>query len=363
MKKNITIVVFFGIIVIFNIAFFIIPDKKISESERRYLAQHPDFSLEILKTGNYPDALETYASDQFPLREDFRKLHSFLNFNVFQKLSNNDIVISNDNAIKIESNYNYEAVHKTIQKLNMLRDSYFSENPCYFALIPDKSCYLTDSIYPSVHYNRIYDMFVNELKDMQIISLKEYLELEDYYRTDSHWNQIHLLEISELLKEEMGATAETPPYETKEIPGFYGIHHAHAALNMKPDTLSYYTNDLLENCTVYHYDTEKSTGIYDLDKLTDAASLDMYDIFLSGADPLLKIENPAQKNGKTLLIFRDSFGSSLTPLLVNAYSEIYLIDLRYIHMDYVTTYLEYTADADVLFLYSTLVVNTLQNFL
>lgn len=358
MKKYIAMLLFFGIIVTFDIIFFLTPDKKISRDERRYLTQRPAFSMEILQNGSYPDDLETYLSDQFPFREDFRRLHSILNLTVFQKMANNDIVISNGSAVKIEPDYPYEAVHKTIQKLNTLKKTYFSENSCYFALAPDKSCYLTDSIYPAVDFDRIYGMFEDELEDIQTISLKEHLELKDYYQTDSHWNQLNLLGISQLLKEKMGASIDTPTYRIEEIPDFYGVYHAQAALNTKPDTLSYYTNDLLESCTVYHYDTEATTGIYDLEKLTDPSSLDMYDIFLSGAAPLLKIENPSQDVQKTLIIFRDSFGSSLTPLLVNAYSEIYLIDLRYIHMDYVREYLDITADADVLFLYSTLLVNT-----
>lgn len=362
MKKYITIILFFGIIIIFDIIFFVTPDKEISESERRYLTQRPALSMETLGSGTYPDDLETYLSDQFPLREDFRKFHSFLNLNIFQKMANNDIVISDDSAVKLETDYDYEAVHTTIESLNTLKDLYFPGNPCYFALIPDKSCYLTDSIYPSVDYDRIYQVFEAELENVQTISLKEHLELKDYYRTDSHWSQTNLLKISQFLKDKMGVFAETPEYTIKEIPDFYGVHHAHAALNMEPDTLSYYTNDLLENCTVYHYDTEKTTGIYDLDKLSDKKSLDMYDVFLSGAAPLLKIENPSQKEKKTLIAFRDSFGSSLIPLLADSYSEIYVADLRYIHIDYVTEYLNINADADVLFLYSTILVNIPQHF-
>ena len=361
MKKYIAMLLFFGIIITFDIIFFLTPDKKISKDERRYLTQRPTFSMEILQSGSYPDELETYLSDQFPFREELRRLHSVLNLSVFQKMANNDIVISNGSAVKIEAAYPYDSVRKTIQKMNTLKKTCFSENSCYFALIPDKSCYLTDSIYPSVDYHRIHDMLKEELEDIHTISLIEHLSLKDYYRTDSHWNQLNLLVIGQLLKEKMGASTDTPKYRIEEIPDFYGVYHAQAALNTKPDTLSYYTNDLLESCTVYHYDTEATTGIYDLEKLTDPSSLDMYDIFLSGATPLLKIENPSQDVQKTLIIFRDSFGSSLTPLLVNAYSEIYLIDLRYIHMDYVKEYLDITADADVLFLYSTLLVNTPEN--
>ena len=57
-----------------------------------------------------------------------------------------------------------------------------------------------------------------------------------------------------------------------------------------------------------------------------------------------------------MIIFRDSFGSSITPLLIPYYSKITVIDNRYIASDYLTNYIEFN-DQDVLFLYSTLIVN------
>ena len=56
------------------------------------------------------------------------------------------------------------------------------------------------------------------------------------------------------------------------------------------------------------------------------------------------------------LIFRDSFGSSIVPLLVPFYKKITLVDLRYINMNLVNNYITFN-NQDVLFLYSTLIVN------
>ena len=55
-------------------------------------------------------------------------------------------------------------------------------------------------------------------------------------------------------------------------------------------------------------------------------------------------------------MFRDSFGSSLAPLLASGYRTITLVDLRYITSAELGKYLEVT-DQDVLFLYSTLLLN------
>lgn len=56
------------------------------------------------------------------------------------------------------------------------------------------------------------------------------------------------------------------------------------------------------------------------------------------------------------MLFRDSFGSSIAPLFLENYSKITLVDLRYISKDVLENYIEFDKQ-DVLFLYSTLVLN------
>ncbi|MGL6216636.1 MAG: DHHW family protein, partial [Lacrimispora sphenoides] len=70
-----------------------------------------------------------------------------------------------------------------------------------------------------------------------------------------------------------------------------------------------------------------------------------------------EITNPNVKNGKELVIFRDSFGSSLAPLLLDGYSKVTMVDIRYIASDLVGDYITFD-DQDVLFVYSTSVLNS-----
>ena len=55
-------------------------------------------------------------------------------------------------------------------------------------------------------------------------------------------------------------------------------------------------------------------------------------------------------------MFRDSFGSSLIPLLTRDYKMVTLVDIRYIHPDQIGQYVTFEAQ-DILFLYSTLILN------
>ena len=85
-------------------------------------------------------------------------------------------------------------------------------------------------------------------------------------------------------------------------------------------------------------------------------SKDLYDVFLSGAKSLLTIENPNAATDRELIVFRDSFGSSMVPLLARDYAKVTLVDIRYMSPTILGNFVEFGGQ-DVLFLYSTLVLN------
>jgi len=122
---------------------------------------------------------------------------------------------------------------------------------------------------------------------------------------------------------------------------------------MEPEALYILESALLKDCKVYDFETGKYGEVYDQSKLD---SKDLYEIYLSGMKSLLRIENPNAKTDRELIVFRDSFGSSLTPLLVQDYKTVTVVDIRYVSPVMLGRFLEFTGQ-DVLFLYSTLVLN------
>ena len=78
-------------------------------------------------------------------------------------------------------------------------------------------------------------------------------------------------------------------------------------------------------------------------------------MFLGGPVSLEVIENPGAPQ-RELLVFRDSFGSSLVPLLVQDYSRITLIDIRYVPSNFLGKFVDFHGQ-DVLMLYSPLLLN------
>ena len=85
---------------------------------------------------------------------------------------------------------------------------------------------------------------------------------------------------------------------------------------------------------------------------------DPYEMFLGGARSIIRITNPnAAKESVSSVVFRDSFGSSIAPLLAAGYSEITLVDIRYISPFALGKLIDFTKADDALFLYSASVIN------
>ena len=328
-----------------------IPSKQISEAERRPLAQKPALSEK------FQTEFEAYSLDQFPLRDGFRRLKSLFHTGVLGQKDNNGIYLTNGTAVKQEYPLSTDSVKHAIGRFQKIYDEYLTKSRCFYAIIPDKGYYLGEkSGHLTMDYDALYAQMTEGLPWAQEIDLRPVLSGQDYYRTDTHWRQENLIPAASALCEGLGVTppkAEQFAATPLERP-FYGVYYGQAALPMEPDTLYLMENDLLSQCTVYDYETGKTGSVYDMTKLD---SRDLYDVYLSGARALLTIENPNAGTDQELIVFRDSFGSSMVPLLLSDYGRVTLVDIRYIQPDLLGQFLDFHGQ-DVLFLYSTLVLNS-----
>lgn len=357
------IIVIFGL----SVAAWFKPADEYSASERRPFAQFPELTVSTVLKGDFTAKFEDYATDQFPLRDDFRTLKAIAKFYLFNQKDNNDIYIHDGQASKLDTEIRESSIENALKKMNYLFETYVkgNTNKVYFSVVPDKSLTLApEGGYPSLDYVALADRFKNGLSWAEYVDIFPYLDYSDYYKTDTHWSQDKIIDVAETLASAMGATVEKD-YESITLDkDFYGVYYGQSSLPLPPDKITYLTSDVIENCVVYNY--EKDNGktpykVYDMEKLD---SKDPYEMFLSGASALIRIENPSNDSGRKLIIFRDSYTSSLAPLLVESYSEVVLIDIRYIMSSFIGAFVtpEDFKDADVLFLYSAMILNSSESF-
>lgn len=341
-----------------------LPKQAYSAAERRRLAKMPEISLESALDGSYANALETYLLDYFPFRDKLRGVKALYAANVLMQKENNGIYIADGHASKLEYPLNEGGVEKTLELALSLQAAHFPENRVFYTVIPDKNYFLAEKNgYPHIDYSKMLEMLSGGFGGkVQYIDVISRLTIEDYYKTDAHWRQEKIGGVADALLKGMGfanAAFDIDAYEQKTIGNFYGVYRGQAALPFPAEDIIYLENEATRNARVYDAESKSEKTVYQpqLQK-----SLDAYDVYLGGARALLIISNDGFKSEeageekKRLIMFRDSFGSSLAPLLLGQYDEIALVDLRYMSAGMIGEYADF-ADADVLFAYNALIWN------
>lgn len=338
------------------------PDTAFSYSERRHLEQRPTFSLNsVLSENSFMEKFEGYTTDQFPLREEFRSLNAlFSRYALGQKLSN-DIYQVDGYEAALDYPMDEAAIDWALRCFRGISEKFLTNNHVYFSVVPDKGYFLAEENgYPAMDYAAFFDAFREGTANFaSYIDLTDALSLADYYKTDTHWRQERLPDVAQTILSAMDAGPGSADYETVlATDRFYGVYSGQAALPVDAEPLYYLRNETLDHLRVSCLDSGQAEPLplYDL---TLATGKDGYEMFLSGSKALLVIENPDAAQERELIVFRDSFGSSLAPLLCEGYSRVTLIDIRYLSPAFLDRWVSFDG-ADVLFLYSVSVLNTAQ---
>lgn len=260
-------------------------------------------------------------------------------------------------AAAADAAWDEKSLDFAVKRLNRALETFFPDSGAvYLAVVPDKAEFTEppEGYLPAGAAETA--AYLAARLPVQTVDLAPLLSLEDYYRTDPHWRQECLRPVAEALLTAMGVPVPDTSEETLgALAGeFHGSYWDKAPEALMPDTLAYITSPALESCTVYDYETDSAGTVYD----AAAAQNAPYDLFLSGSKSLLRIDNPAAGNDRALVVFRDSFGSSLIPLLAESYRTVYAVDIRYIATETLARVMDFPAEADVLLLYS---VTVLQN--
>ncbi len=358
--NKLTVALFFTVLFVFSGFQLLLPDKDLSPTERRRLEQMPQISANAIMERELTDKLEKYLLDQFPVRDQLLKTDAFIKQSVFQRQDIGGVYRYNTYLSKVLFPEKPSDLAYITDKINEICNTYLNGMRVYMTMVPDKGFFTAkESGRPHLDYYA----FESELKatldpELKFVSLLDTLQIEDYYKTDAHWRQEALEPVVSTLNKEMSNPKIDDQIEYDYLGDFKGVYFDKIFSTITPDQLIAVKMPSIESAKVNYADEKIQASVYRVDMLDH---LDRYDAFLGGPQSLISIDNQRAQTDKELIMFRDSFGSSIAPWFIQTYKKITLIDLRYIDVNKLDQYVTFS-NQDVLFLYNTTVLNNKINF-
>ncbi len=246
------------------------------------------------------------------------------------------------------------SLEKLADKINTIQENYLGKTPTYYGIIPDKSNYAPEDFTARLDHDdmmKTLSPLVNE--SITEIALEDALDLDDYYKTDRHWRQEKLETVMSNLGNAMGFAPNWSLFTEKTTEDFVGTYRRQLP-NLPSETFSYLESDSNQAATVKLYGKTETFPVYNLDKLQ---STDPYTVFLSELSPVTKLHNPMIDTERKLVLFVDSFGTSIAPLFLEHYADITIVDLRFMPANLIPEQVSLDEQTDALFLYCAQIAN------
>ena len=348
--------IFLAFIGAFFILNLVLPDRQFSEQENRYLQMRPEFSFKSLFSGDYTSKFETYTTDQFTFRDEWITLKAASEL-ALGKQENNDVHLC-ENGTLIEGFKRPESsvLDSNMSALNTLVGN--TDAMVYFALIPDKSDLYSSLLpknVPNDSEKEVIDYCYGQSNATNVdmySALSAHKDEYIFYRTDHHWTSLGAYYGLSALAESMGLPCPAlDSYTDRHVVSeeFYGTTWSSSGFSwVDPDTMEIFVNapEGLK-VTSYPQGSPVEGKLYDFSFLEKK---DKYSMFMGGNCPMHVIET-GNEDKPSLLILRDSYTDSLIPFLLDDFSEIHVLDLRYYRAS-LKAYIEQNDFDNVLVCYS-----------
>lgn len=348
---------FFGTLGFFLTASVVLPDPEFSVNERRRLNAMPQLTADSLLSGTFGERFDAYAQDSIAGRNSLLYLKSWTSLHLFGAKDDLGLVRKDGSLIQLEKQIDQNSLDHAAAVFDRIEENCLAGTNCkvYVSIIPDKSYFLEDDQYLLIDYNLFFEKALQALPQGQSIDLTDTLSLADYFNTDPHWRQEAVIDSAKKLANTMGVEISDTWTVTQVLEDFTGSLQGRTSLKAENDDLACLWNPSMDTWTLTVYDEGRPVKkpVYDLDRLQ---SNDPYTYFLQGNPGLAVLENPNVHNGRELIVFRDSFGSAIIPLLADGYEKVTMVDLRNLPSWRLKQLIDFH-DQDVLFLYSTSVLN------
>lgn len=359
--RYMTVVVFSVLILGFTVANLLTKDIAFSESENRYLQQKPKFTFERLISGKYAEEVEKYKTDQFIMRDDFIGLKTQADYLSGKKDTNGVFFAKDGYLIEKHEVTNPDQLTKNIGFISQFADkatALLGKEHVSVMIVPTAGNILTDKL-PAYATDFDQNPLLDEIATMNATvpdlrkALSAHKSEDIYYKTDHHWTTLGAYYAYRVWCDATGTAGHTLDDFTKEAvtDEFYGTIYSKARLySTKPDTIHRYLPKEHASFTVTYNQGEKVMDTLYQDEFLKKR--DKYSYFLGGNNPVVKIESENQ-NGKKVLLIKDSYAHSIAPFFANDFSEVHMLDLRYLNFS-VEEYIKSEGITDVVVLYNTI---------
>lgn len=344
-------------IILLGISFLLTKDKETSNRENRPLQQMPHMSYQSICTGTYQKEMESYISDQFPLRMTWVQLRTNMEYKLGKK-EFNDIYIGKEDTLFQKSILPSDTLRKEkAETINSFAKRHSDMN-ISLMIVPNKATIWEDKLPINATIQsqlKTLQVFQKEIDDAitvvdSIAPLRAHKSEYIYYRSDHHWTSHGAYIAFDTWKSATHPQDVQLDYQHYKIhSSFYGtLANTSAYYSKTPDEIDLYVSKDDPQYNV-QYTTKKvtTTSLYDQDKLSSA---NPYEVFLSGNEPLIDIFTTVDTD-RHLLVIKDSFANAFIPFLLPYYSQITVVDPRY-YFDDLEALIRNKGISETLFLYN-----------
>ena len=330
-----------------------------SPVEKRELQTRPEISITKVLDGRFQRKYESYLRDQFPGRDHWVSFQTDMELFMGKNEIHNVYIGKNHYLVEhyTEKEFDPQQISKNLQALEKFVGKAKQNADVHVMMVPTKSWVLREKLpafAPHYKEQKFYDALQQKLeKEDVLISVEPVLdahkEEEIYYRTDHHWTTLGAWYAYEQYTKAVGGDLQRAQGKKKFrciSKDFYGTTYAKINYARQADKIEIYEPaDKLR--VVYNMGEKKTKTLYDVSFLKTA---DQYSVFTGGNQAVLEITGGI-KNGKTLLLIKDSFANSILPFLAEDYEKLVVVDLRQLNVSG-DRLLEMFSPTDILILYN-----------
>lgn len=330
-----------------------------SPVEKRELQTRPEISITKVLDGRFQKKYESYLRDQFPGRDHWVSFQTDMELFMGKNEIHNVYIGKNHYLLEhyTEKEFDPQQISKNLQALEKFVGKAKQNADVHVMMVPTKSWVLREKLpafAPHYKEQKFYDALQQKLeKEDVLISVEPVLdahkEEEIYYRTDHHWTTLGAWYAYEQYTKAVCGDLQRAQGKKKFrciSKDFYGTTYAKINYARQADKIEIYEPaDKLR--VVYNMGEQKTKTLYDFSFLKTA---DQYSVFTGGNQAVLEITGGI-KNGKTLLLIKDSFANSILPFLAEDYEKLVVVDLRQLNVSG-DRLLEMFSPTDILILYN-----------